>query len=243
MTNDIEVFDGDRYEIVAWARNQEVLYYHEFGSYQGEWILLARDKARTYYIYTGYYGSCSGCDSFEAEFGYGENKPTRDNALKFVEDTEYKPFIEIPQELVHTLVKDRELIEVLPRNINDNYSDMSLVEVGNDFIILISIEEGLPLSVDDVFRASNIELRRKVTDIVGADSVLSQSEILDIDEQGDKLIKLVYEEDEWRMLYLQDSSTPRKYLLRVPNSTNTVLDGKAWSFSVDPSQYNPIIET
>ena len=36
-----------------------------FGSYQGEWIAkIGEDQ----YI-MGWYGSCSGCDAFEAEFG------------------------------------------------------------------------------------------------------------------------------------------------------------------------------
>lgn len=41
-----------------------------FGSYQGEWIAhVTLPDGRTGII-MGYYGSCSGCDSFEAEFGY-----------------------------------------------------------------------------------------------------------------------------------------------------------------------------
>ena len=43
----------------------------EFGSYQGEWVAkIGHDR----YI-IGSYGSCSGCDTFEAEFGWdGDEK-------------------------------------------------------------------------------------------------------------------------------------------------------------------------
>lgn len=41
-----------------------------FGSWQGDWIAhVTLPDGRTGYIW-GYYGSCSGCDAFEAEFGY-----------------------------------------------------------------------------------------------------------------------------------------------------------------------------
>lgn len=43
----------------------------EFGSYQGTWLARVTFNGTTGWI-EGSYGSCSGCDAFEAEFGYGE---------------------------------------------------------------------------------------------------------------------------------------------------------------------------
>ncbi len=40
--------------------------YKLFGDYQGTWIALLEDGR----FVEGSYGSCSGCDSFEAEFGW-----------------------------------------------------------------------------------------------------------------------------------------------------------------------------
>lgn len=47
-----------------------VLDFEMFGSYQGDWIAhVTLPDGRTGFI-RGYFGSCSGCDHFEAEFGY-----------------------------------------------------------------------------------------------------------------------------------------------------------------------------
>lgn len=52
------------------AAGAEVLAFQEFGSYQGEWFALVNYNGEKQWI-NGWYGSCSGCDAFEAEFGYG----------------------------------------------------------------------------------------------------------------------------------------------------------------------------
>ena len=49
-----------------------VLNYKEFGSYQGDWWAKVRYQGNVGWV-TGCFGSCSGCDAFEAEFGYGES--------------------------------------------------------------------------------------------------------------------------------------------------------------------------
>lgn len=45
-----------------------------FGSYQGTWVadVTLPDGRRG--LISGYYGSCSGCDAFEAEFGYDSHE-------------------------------------------------------------------------------------------------------------------------------------------------------------------------
>src|SRR5882762_8636559 len=43
--------------------------FESFGSYQGDWIAKVDFKGKIGWI-QGSYGSCSGCDAFEAEFGY-----------------------------------------------------------------------------------------------------------------------------------------------------------------------------
>ena len=54
-----------------------VLDFEEFGSYQGEWLAFVEYKGEKG-IVQGSYGSCSGCDAFEAEFMY-EDKPEKGN--------------------------------------------------------------------------------------------------------------------------------------------------------------------
>lgn len=44
--------------------------FESFGSYQGEWWAKVTTAGRTGWV-GGSYGSCSGCDAFEGEFGWG----------------------------------------------------------------------------------------------------------------------------------------------------------------------------
>lgn len=44
--------------------------FSRFGSYQGDWLAEVTLPDGRYGFIHGYYGSCSGCDSFEAEIGY-----------------------------------------------------------------------------------------------------------------------------------------------------------------------------
>lgn len=46
--------------------------FKEFGSYQGEWVAKVTYKGETGWI-EGNYGSCSGCDAFQMEFGYDDS--------------------------------------------------------------------------------------------------------------------------------------------------------------------------
>ncbi|WZK98993.1 hypothetical protein NGRRMQZB_92 [Escherichia phage Dru_SM1] len=55
------------------AAGCEVLDFVEFGCYQGEWLALIR-KDGVLGVCEGSYGSCSGCDSFQAEFGWGDEE-------------------------------------------------------------------------------------------------------------------------------------------------------------------------
>lgn len=57
------------YEMCLEKAGAKVLAFHEFGSYQGEWYALVEYQGERGWI-EGSYGSCSGCDAFEAEFGF-----------------------------------------------------------------------------------------------------------------------------------------------------------------------------
>jgi hypothetical protein len=51
------------------AAGAEIIVFREFGSYQGDWWAMVRYNGERGWV-NGSYGSCSGCDAFEAEFGY-----------------------------------------------------------------------------------------------------------------------------------------------------------------------------
>ena len=61
---------GDSYTGALVAAGATVHECKWFGDYQGHWIadVTLPDGRRG--LILGYYGSCSGCDAFEAEFGY-----------------------------------------------------------------------------------------------------------------------------------------------------------------------------
>lgn len=50
----------------------DVLLFKEFGSYQGDWLAKVIYEGKQMWIH-GSYGSCSGCDSYQAEFDSGCN--------------------------------------------------------------------------------------------------------------------------------------------------------------------------
>ena len=50
------------------AAGANVLAYEEFGSYQGDWLAKVSYQGETFWL-RDYYGSCTGCDAFEADIG------------------------------------------------------------------------------------------------------------------------------------------------------------------------------
>ena len=57
------------YQQAIEAAGCDVIEFKEFGSYQGEWLALVIHDGEVGII-EGSYGSCPGCDAFEAEFGW-----------------------------------------------------------------------------------------------------------------------------------------------------------------------------
>jgi len=55
------------------AAGAKVLLFKEFGSYQGDWLALVVLPDRSGWV-RGSFGSCSGCDAFESEFGWKDEK-------------------------------------------------------------------------------------------------------------------------------------------------------------------------
>jgi hypothetical protein len=106
------------------------VYFEEFGSYQGEWILVT-EKDDTFYIYKDWYGSCSGCDALEAfeadksnyEWDY---ELTLEDKKEFAEN--YKPFAEIPSDIMRAMVEADTLRQAMPANLklelSKDYDDM-----------------------------------------------------------------------------------------------------------------------
>jgi hypothetical protein len=58
------------YELTLEKAGAKVLAFKEVGSYQGDWMAIVEYNSQKAAV-EGSYGSCSGCDAFEGEFGYG----------------------------------------------------------------------------------------------------------------------------------------------------------------------------
>src|SRR5574344_1829516 len=54
-----------------------IIDYKQFGSYQGDWLAFV-EYGGIKGIVQGSYGSCSGCDAFEGEFGYSSEPVSQD---------------------------------------------------------------------------------------------------------------------------------------------------------------------
>jgi len=57
------------YQSALIAAGARVIAFQEFGSWQGEWYALVEYRGEQGWV-QGSFGSCSECDSFEAEFGW-----------------------------------------------------------------------------------------------------------------------------------------------------------------------------
>lgn len=232
-----------RYEIIAYANRQVPIYYEEFGSYQGEWLMLARGD-KDFLFYKGSYGSCSGCDSYEAEISSSDGV-SMEQARKFAAD--YEPFIVIPFDTMESLCKSRELSQVLPGNVREEYSEFpSMDALGAQFMLAACVDRGWPIHIEDIGAARNQELRAKALKLFGYERWLREVGAKVLDRQGDD--ELVQAGDEL-FAHVKDSSTERRYLLRVPavddqrRPMERLRQAIAWTFGLREDQYSPEKET
>lgn len=234
MTN---VPSHNRYEIIALAKDQEILYYQEFGSYQGEWILFSCNEDQ-YFIYKGYYGSCSGCDDYEAELSY---EPTREQAIEFAK--KYHHFASFDKETANHIIENDSLLSILPYNINDTYSEIKVDDVAKQLTLLMKWKEG-KITPSEILEVQNLETRRKMIEELTDEKFMDGigGEVIDTEGEN-KLILLHREPEDFVFVNVKDGSTLRRYMLRVPPEIRTVKQGIAWTFDLPEEEYRPIIET
>ncbi len=227
------------YPVVAEVRGQHVLLYEQYGSYQGEWLMFAHDpKKQEYYIYKGWYGSCSGCDDYEASMNY--SNVTRESAMEFAKN--YPPFIEIPRETAAELAKNRTLLSAFPANVRTESSEVDLERFARDSEAQIKLTEGLEFTPNEIWELPNQELRRRAWESYGVDRFVMDSKMKEIGVDGsDKLVSVESRNEKY--LLLKDASTPRRYLLRVPSNMERCRQAKAWTFGLKEEEYNPLLET
>ena len=93
------------YQQAMQAAGAEVHEFQEFGSYQGDWWAKVTYNGETGWV-TGSYGSCSGCDAFEGEFGFSGHDCNGDDYYSpFYGDDKFRDGCETCQSLKERFIK------------------------------------------------------------------------------------------------------------------------------------------
>ena len=95
------------YELALEKAGAIVHAYKEFGSWQGDWWAHVTHDDRTGFVH-GYFGSCTVCDAFSAEFGYdAEEEPDYEQRLAAF-GRDYLEVIHTPEQAVAAASEDLE---------------------------------------------------------------------------------------------------------------------------------------
>lgn len=121
--SDYDLRNGkDGYEWALTVAGANVLAYQSFGSYQGDWFAKVEYKGKTFWI-KGSYGSCSGCDAWEAESGWEDRTKEEwrvfctEFAQSYLNDpVTYDEILKDAKENVSWDVEAKEMIEWLEKN-------------------------------------------------------------------------------------------------------------------------------
>lgn len=102
------------------------------------------------------------------------------------------------------------------------------------------------LTREDFLTESNVEVRRVMQERMGSRFVSELGGVvLDRGPRG-TLYEVALPDDPERVaryVQVQDASTPRQYMLRVPPTIQTAAEAVAWSFQIGVEDYHPTQET
>jgi len=231
----IELPEGERphgYAIIPWFKREQLVHYHTFGSYQGEWLMLTKNE-KEYLIYKDYFGSCSGCDAYE-----GAILETPEDVKRFVDG--YKSFIEIPITTMRNLVTNSTLDKLFPANKRDRYSELKPEEFVADAQIAVKVLEDIEVTAQDILACVNQEIKQRALRKFGYEKFVEEAHFETLHEDRDAVL---LGKKDIVFVYVKDSSTARRYLLRVPPHMKTVREAIAWTFNLPMEAYKPLIET
>lgn len=228
-------FEGQRYEIIAWANDQEVIHYTEHGDCEGDWSLCSF-KDDNFYFYEGSYGSCSGCDAFESTFVYSENC-AKSKAKEFSKGYEADSIV--PKETMINLIKNGSLRKILPEQM-DGHGDIDYNDLSKDLVLPIKIKLGLEITTKDILECKNQEIKQKALKAYGYEKFVYDTGAEEIHRDGENFL---LKKDEMVFVSLLDSSTSRRYILRVPPNMKRTKQAIAWTFELDEKSYNPLVES
>jgi hypothetical protein len=110
------------------------------------------------------------------------------------------------------------------------------------------IEQRDKITVQEIMKESNTEIRRAMRNLYGMDRFMHDAGAKVIDscpQHNAKLLALHLPNDpvEIRMMEMECPSTGNRYMERVPPDVRSALEGLSWRFQVAPAQYKPDLET
>lgn len=229
------------YGIIAAANGQKLVLFQEFGSYQGEWLMLALGES-DYFVYSGSYGSCDYCDPYQGtSFDVVDGRIPLSDAKKFAED--YPSFIEIPRATMREVVRTPgRLLQLLPGNMRREYGvgDESVESFAADAAIAAKLEEDVDVTAADIVACKNQEIKQRALRRYGYEAFVRDAGMETVDAVGEE--KLLRKGDVV-FAYVKDPSTSRRYLLRVPPNMKKLREAVAWTFGMRPEDYRPLVET
>lgn len=125
-------------DVLSIGLEKKLLFYAEYGSYQGDYLAILEGKDSVY-LHKGYYGSCCGCDWLEAERCWEDGTLTKKQIENYCKDE--KPFLEIKKTSLDILIKSKNMKVYFPKNTRLDYNDFnwddikkSLIEARNNLI-------------------------------------------------------------------------------------------------------------
>lgn len=226
----------DYSDVICWHHGLEQIYFERFGSYQGEWALLGKNKKTgSFYFFKDSYGSCSVCDNF---VGSDMSSDDADEASAHDFAKDYMPFCEVPLETMRNLCANGTLLQVLPANVQIDEVENS--DLASTLSLAAKIYEGWPITSQEILAAKNQEMRQKALKFYGQERFLKDTQARQIHE--DRFGQL-FEIGDIKIVQVKDPSTDRVYFLSVPQEMKTAKAAVASTFGLTEEQYNPIQET
>jgi len=125
------------------------------------------------------------------------------------------------------------------------WDERQIREIVGDYLLFIK-ERRKKLQARDVMICKNAEIRRMLLTRFGYDKFLREMKGVVVHKDREhELIKINWNKNEEpiKLVRVKDSTTGRFYLLRVPQTAKTCHQAVAWTFGMEPDEYQPLKET
>lgn len=226
------------YPMVAEVQGHRVLFYRQFGSYQGEWLLFSYMDEH-FFIWKDWYGSCSGCDAIEGKFSWSD-RPLAIDDPKVVEFCKtYKPFLKMTASAAARIAEEKGTLgHLIPANLRTEL-DSDEANIGRQFALIVKGEVGT-ITAPEILEIDNQETRRIAIERFNPELFVRDTGAEAIHREGESFLYRITrpgEEEDFVFLYVKDPSTERRYVLRVPPDMRRVNQARAFTFGLPEDSF------